>query len=459
MAKAVSPKLKKNDIISLEIISVANDGSGVGRAQNGMTVFVPFTAVGDRIECRIVKCSRNYCYGIIETVTEASAHRCEIDCKLFGRCGGCAFRHIAYEEELRIKQGFVRDSFERIGRLDISYEPILGCKDICGYRNKVQLPVCSIGGTASAGFYAKRSHRVIPVDSCKLQPDVFSDIVRFVLEYHNSRGLDCYSEESGKGLLRHIYLRRGYHSGEIMLCLVVSRLTDKYDELAAAVMKEFGAIRSVVLNVNPKRSNVILGAKCVTLAGSDCIKDVMCKNEISISPLSFYQVNTAQAERLYGTVAEYAGLTGGETLLDMYCGAGTIGLSMAERAGRLIGVEEVESAVVNARENARRCGALNAEYICADAGMAAERLLERKEKVDVIVADPARKGCDKRALDAMVMLSPERIVMVSCNHATAARDCAYLAANGYEPIKCRAVDLFPRTEHVEAVVLMSRVKP
>ncbi len=448
--------MKKNDIIPLEITAVTNEGNGVGRAPNGCAVFVPLTAVGDRIMCRIVKTAKSYCYGIIESLEAPAPFRCESNCPSFERCGGCSFRHFTYEEELRIKEGFVRDSFERIGKLSPEFEPILGCDKTDRYRNKAQLPVAEINGRASAGFYARRSHRVIPMSDCALSPEVFSEIASYVLEYQNTKRLSCYDESTGSGLLRHIYLRRGEHSGQIMLCLVVAKETDCYNALAESVRKEFPEIVSVVLNINHKASNVILGSECITLSGSDVIVDTMCGKTVEISPLSFYQVNTLQAERLYGIAAEYAELTGRETLLDLYCGAGTIGLSMADKVKRLIGVEIVLPAVLNARRNAEGNGIHNAEFICADAGTAAKELIARGDRPDVIIADPARKGCDRLALDAMTELSPGRIVMVSCNHATAARDCAYLSQHGYSVVKCRAVDLFPRTSHVECVVLMAR---
>lgn len=449
--------LKKNDIIDLKITAVTSEGSGVGRAADGMAVFVPFTCGGDEIRCRIVKVAKKYCYGIIESIIVPSPYRQGIDCPSFYKCGGCSFRHISYEKELEIKQGFVRDSFERIGKIDMEHEPILGCEDTHGYRNKAQLPVSMINGRAAAGFYAKRSHRVIELRECSLHPDEFFEITEYVLYYHNARGISCYDETSHSGLLRHIYLRRGYSTGEVMLCLVVSERTAVYDELAEKIRERFPQIVSVVLNINLKDTNVILGDKCVTLSGKGHITDIMCGKKFEISPLSFYQVNTAQAQRLYGIAAQYAGLTGEETLLDLYCGVGTIGLSMADRVRKLIGVEIVAPAVENAKRNAAINGITNTEFICADAGKAAQMLLQRGERPDVIIADPARKGCDKLSLDCITELSPKRIVMVSCNHATAARDCAYLMQHGYKPVKCRAVDLFPRTVHTECVVLLESV--
>lgn len=448
--------MKKNDYIPLEITSLTNEGNGVGKAQNGMAVFVPFTAVGDKLNCKIVKTAKSYAYGIVDKIEYASEQRCESDCGAYLKCGGCSFRHISYESELVAKQEFVKSSFERIGKLSVQFEEILGCEDIFGYRNKAQLPVASVDGRAVCGFFSKRSHRVMPIYDCKLQPKEFFEIVDFVLDYQNEKGITCYDESTHSGLLRHIYIRQGANTKETMLCLVTTKKTDCYNELAKAVCERFENIVSVVLNINPDKTNVVLGKTCVTLLGKDTITDIMCNNKIEISPLSFYQVNTVQAQKLYEIAAEYADLSGEETLLDLYCGAGTIGLSMANKVKRLIGVEIVRPAIENAKRNAQINGIENAEFICADAGKAANELLKKGEKIDVIIADPARKGCDKLSLDSMIALSPKRIVMVSCNHATAARDCAYLEQNGYKAVKCRAVDLFPRTTHVECVTLLEK---
>lgn len=449
--------MKKNEIVRLCITDITNEGNGVGRADDGMAVFVPFTAVGDVVDVKIVKVQKSFAYGITEKLVERSQSRCDADCEVFYKCGGCSLRHISYESELEIKQGYVEASMTRIGKLDVEFEKILGCEKTEGYRNKAQYPVTMLNGEAVCGFYSKRSHRVVPVKHCKLQPKVFSEICNQVLKFHNDNKIPVYDEITGKGLLRHIYIRRGESSGEIMLCLVLTKLReDIYRGFAEYIAKCFPDIKSVVMNLNPKNTNVILGRKCVTLYGNDTITDIMCQNKIEISPLSFYQVNTKQAEKLYGIAKDYANLSKNDTVLDLYCGAGTIGLSMAREVKKVIGVEVVEDAIKNANRNAQLNGIKNAEFICGDSGEIAQKLVERGECPDVIIADPARKGCDKLSLDAMIKLSPSRIVMVSCNHTTAARDCAYLCENGYKTEKCRAVDLFPKTTHVECVILMSR---
>ena len=449
--------MKKNDIIRLEITDVTSEGSGIGRHE-GMAVFVPFTAAGDVIDCRIVKVLSSYAYGIVETLVSPSPFRCDDGCGVYKKCGGCAFRHFSYEEELAAKARFVEASFSRIGKLTVDWDSPLGCDKLDGYRNKAQYPVgTDADGHLIAGFYSRRSHRVTDGLICALQPPVFGEIVRAVLAWCEENHIPAYDEITGKGLLRHIYLRRGEHTGEIMLCLVVTD-TDKQDfaPLAETVTAAFPAIKSVILNENAKNTNVILGKTCRTVWGSDTITDTMCGRTFRISPLSFYQVNTRQAERLYGIAREYAALEDGETLLDLYCGIGTIGLSVVGENNRLVGVEIIPSAIENAKANAALNGIENAEFFCGDAGEIAKKLIERGEVPDVIIADPARKGCDALSIESMLKMAPKRIVMISCNHATAARDCAELVKGGYRIEKGRAVDLFPRTTHVECVVLLTR---
>jgi 23S rRNA (uracil1939-C5)-methyltransferase len=299
----------------------------------------------------------------------------------------------------------------------------------------------------------------VPIEDCPLQPKVFSEIAAAVLGYVNSRKIAVYDEKSGTGIMRHIYLRRGAHSGEIMVCLVARKdISRQLVPLCRELAESFPDIKSVVLNINPARTNVILGEKCLTLFGSDTITDVMCGNEVEISPLSFYQVNTAQAERLYAKALEYAAPMGSETVADLYCGAGTIGLSMARSAGRIVGVEIVPEAVENAKRNAERNGISNAEFHCGDAGVVFGQLRERGCAPDIIVVDPPRKGCSEETLGHIVAADPEKVVMISCNPSTAARDAKYLCGHGYTAERVCGADLFPATRHVECVVLMSREK-
>ena len=326
------------------------------------------------------------------------------------------------------------------------------------YRNKAQYPVAvEADGKPVCGFYAKRSHRVIPVRDCQLQLVLFQQVLDVILQYVAEKSISVYQEETGTGILRHVYLRQGWHTGELMVCLVVRKPIERQLKgLIERLTTAFPQVKSIVMNCNPARTNVILGEKNVLLWGSETITDILCGNRISLSPHAFYQVNTEQAERLYGIAKEFAALQGTERLLDLYCGAGTIGLSMADAAASVLGVEIVPQAVENAKENARQSGISNAEFLCGDAGTVAQKLEQEQLQPDVIVVDPPRKGCDQNALDAMAKMQPERIVMISCHPATAARDCAVLQEMGYVVQKVQPVDLFPGTGHVECVVLMSR---
>ncbi len=447
--------MKKNDIVRLVITALTNEGNGVGR-YDGMAVFVPFTAVGDEIDCKILKVNKSLAYGKIEKLIKAGESRITSDCPVYNKCGGCSFRHITYEAELAAKQDFVADCFKRIGGFDVATEPILHAQNETRYRNKAQLPVSDFDGTAKYGFFSPRSHRVIPFDDCLIQPEIFCKIADEVVNYHNASGLESYDEQTGRGLLRHIYLRQGHHSGEIMLTLVVTEKTKEYNNLVDALTVKFPQITTVLLNINPKNTNVILGDQEIILFGSGTINDTMCENVISISSKSFYQINTPAAEGVYNVAKEYADLKGDETLLDLYCGAGTVGLSMYDKVKKLIGVEIIPQAIENAKKNARVNGVDNAEFICGDAGKIATWLAANNEQPDVIVIDPPRKGCDNMTLDAILKMSPEKVVYISCNPATAARDCKYLCENSYELRRLRPADMFPRTTHVETIVLLGR---
>lgn len=443
--------MKKNEVLRLEITGLTNEGAGVARHE-GMAVFVPFSAVGDVLDCRVLKVRSSFSYAKIERLITPSPDRVENDCLAYTKCGGCCFRHISYAAELKAKADFVKSAFLRIGGLDVPFDGILSTEEFSRYRNKAQLPVAEVNGAPVCGYFSPRSHRVIPCGDCLLSPEIFSKICAEILKYQRDLGLSCYDEASGKGLLRHIYLRRGHKSGEIMVCLVVTKPTRAYDGLAKILAEKFSAIKTVVLNVNPERTNVILGERVLPIYGGGKINDEICGVAVELSPDSFYQVNTAAAELVYKKASEYAELSGSETLLDLYCGAGTVGLSMAKGLKKLIGVEIVPEAVKNARANAERNGVKNAEFIASDAGKAASELAERGERPDVVTVDPPRKGCDRATLDAVIKMSPRRVVMISCDPATAARDSKYLAEHGYAAARLCAVDMFPRTNHVETVV-------
>ncbi len=450
--------IKKNQSVEIEITGITSEGNGVGRAEN-MAVFVPLTAVGDYVRVKIVKVLKSYAFGILEQILRPSENRIEPDCPVFEKCGGCTFRHISYQAELQIKNDFIKDAFKRIGGLNPDFEEISGCDEIDYYRNKAQYPVSEQDGKAVCGFYSRRSHRIVPFTACRLQPEIFRQIVDSVIEYINENKIPAYNEEKHNGFIRHIYLRKGYHSDKIMLCIVVfnKSVTDRLKGLAVKISAEFPQIKSVLVNVNNQNTNVILGKENHLLYGSENITDIMCDNKILLSPMSFYQVNTCQAEKLYMIAEEYAELSNTDTLLDLYCGAGTIGLSMCDKVKCLTGVEVISQAIENAKANAKMNNINNAEFICGDAGQIASQLVSKGEKPDVIIVDPPRKGCDKETLDSILKMGPDRIVMISCNPATAARDCKVLCDEGYEIRRIRGVDLFARTGHVETVCLLSKL--
>lgn len=450
--------LKKNQIEEAEITAMSSDGNGIAKI-DGMVVFVPYTAVGDKLKIRIVKVQKNYSFGIIEEILEPSPDRVDDNCPVYKKCGGCAFRHISYEAELRHKAEFVQSNLRRLGGLDPVMLPITPSPLVQGYRNKAQYPIREYDGKIEAGFFAKRSHRVISCASCDLQPTFFEQILEYTKQFLEEYHISAYDEQTGKGKVRHLYIRCGEVSGEVMVCLVVnSERLPHAAEYVEGLLKVCPQVVSVVLNINREQNNVILGQKCITLYGKDTIEDTLCDVRFELSPLSFYQVNRQAAEKLYRLAAEMAQFEGNELLIDLYCGAGTIGLSMTSKVRELIGVEIVPDAVENAKENAKRCGVENARFICADAKEAAAQLAAENLHPDVIVVDPPRKGCDLEVLQAIAAMAPKRLVMISCNSASLARDCKELEALGYHLEKAAPVDLFPRTTHVETVVLLSKLK-
>ena len=453
--------LQKNQILTLRIERLSSDGSGVAHSADGEAVFVPGTAPGDEARVRIVKDCGRYAFGILDELLTPSPDRIPVDCPVAGPCGGCSLRHLDYAAELRAKQESVLDAFRRIGGLEVPVLDILPSPEVDRYRNKVQFPVgVDKNGVPCIGFYAGRTHRIVPCPDCKLQPSVLNEIGNALCAFFAQQGIRPYDEQSGKGLVRHIFLRRGAHSGQIMVCLVCTRAKLPHaEQLCTALRGQFPAVSTILLNVNAKNTNVILGSENHILYGPGYIEDTLCGVPVRLGPLSFYQVNTLAAERLYGVAAQYAQLTPDDTLLDLYCGMGTIGLSMAEQCRELIGVEIVPEAIESAKANAARMGeavAAKSRFFCADAGQAATQLAAEGLHPDIVMLDPPRKGCDEATLSAVVRMAPRRVVYVSCNPATAARDAAWLQQNGYHAEKVQPVDLFPRTKHVECVIALSK---
>ena len=448
--------MKKNDEIILDIDGYTSEGSGVGHFES-MAVFVPLTAKGDKIRAKILKVKKSYAYGkAIEFLSESN-ERISPDCPVFSRCGGCVYRHISYNAECKIKEKKVYNCIKRIGEIDMAPMPIISAENQNGYRNKAQYPLSQNG---NVGFFGTHSHRVIESETCLLQPKIFEDICRVITDFLKQKNISIYNEEKHTGLVRHIYLRFGAKTNEIMVVLVINGDTLPFEDILVENLKTLlgGDLKSVQLNINKKETNVILGEKCLLLYGDTYITDILCGVKVRISPLSFYQVNRDMAEKLYGKAAEYANCDD-KTVLDLYCGTGTIGLSMAKTAKKIIGVEIIPDAVSDANINAEINGIKNAEFICADAATAAENLAKRGLKPDVVIVDPPRKGCEEALLNTISNdFAPERIVYVSCDPSTLARDVAVLSNLGYKLTEYTPVDMFPRTAHVECVAKLIRVK-
>ncbi len=447
--------MKKNDIYTAEIIAMSSEGMGICKINN-IAVFVGSTAIGDMIEVRIVKVLKNYCFGIVEKIIKASTAREESECKVFSKCGGCVFRHINYGEEALIKETRVKDAITRIGGYkDFNMEKIRACDTRDRYRNKAQIPFgVDNNGELTMGFFGKHSHRIIPVDDCLLQPFEFTEVMQIIKDWYKKAKVSVYNEKDHKGILRHLYLRMG--NNELMVCIVINADELPFaTQLCIAIKEKIKNVSSIIINVNKEKTNVVLGKTCKTLWGKDFISENLCGLNFNISPLSFFQVNRNQAERLYQKAIEFADLKGEETLVDLYCGTGTIGLCMASKAKKLIGIEIIPQAIENAKINAEMNNIHHAEFICADAGKAVEILEERGEKPDVVVLDPPRKGCDTALIDTVSRMNPKKIVYISCDPASLARDLKVFAEKGYMLQNSQAFDLFPATSHVETVCLLS----
>ena len=454
---------KKNDIVVIKIEDMGTEGEGIGKAE-GFPLFVKDAVIGDEIKARIVKVKKNYGYGRLEEILTPSPFRATPRCAYHRQCGGCQLQSLSYDKQLEFKQQKVRNNLLRIGgfsaeELGRIMEPIVGMEDCWHYRNKAQFPIgTDKQGNPVAGFYAGRTHTIIANTDCALGVSENKEILEAVLLWMRSYRIPAYEETSGKGLVRHVLIRKGFTSGELMVCLVINgKKLPKAKELVEALM-QIENMTSVSYSVNEKNTNVIMGTEIVPLWGKETIQDAIGDISFSISPLSFYQVNPVQTKKLYGLAVEYAQLTGKETVWDLYCGIGTISLFMARRAGRVYGVEIIPQAIRDAKENAERNGIKNAEFFV---GKAEEVLPEKYARegisADVIVVDPPRKGCDEKCLETMLKMRPERIVYVSCDSATLARDLKLLREGGYEPVRVRAVDQFPMSVHVETVCLLSKL--
>ncbi|NMA67362.1 MAG: 23S rRNA (uracil(1939)-C(5))-methyltransferase RlmD, partial [Clostridiaceae bacterium] len=451
--------VRKNDIIELDITGMTHEGMGVGK-KDGFAVFVQGAIDGEKVRAKIIKVLKNYAVARIDEFIEKSPFRKEPFCPVYKRCGGCGLQHMSYEKTLSFKRQIVIDNLTRLGGLEnITVENTIGMEKPYNYRNKAQYPVGEGKSGPISGFFAKRSHEIIESDICGIQHPVSDKAKSIVLEYMREYSVSAYSEKSGQGLIRHVVTKTGFYTNETMVIIVATKSKMPHaKELITMLKEEITGLKSIVLNINSKRGNVILGQQNITLYGSDTITDRLGSLYFEISPLSFYQVNPVQTEILYNKAIEFSNLTGKETVFDLYCGIGTISLFAAQKAKKVIGVEIVEEAIEAAKRNASRNNLNNTEFYVGKAEEIVPQLYEKGIKADVVLVDPPRKGCDEQLLKTLVDMSPERIVYVSCNPSTLARDLKYLSANDFELKEVQPVDMFPWTQHVECVVLMSRVE-
>ena len=461
--------MKKNDKITVTIEDIGVNGEGIGKVE-GYTLFVKDAIIGDTVEAVITKPKKNYAYVKMINIIESSKQRVPAKCPVARQCGGCQIQELSYEAQLAFKNKKVRGNLERIGGfspelLDEIMEPICGMDEPFYYRNKAQFPIgTDREGKIVTGFYAGRTHQIIPNTDCALGVPVNQDILQIILDYMNECHVTAYNEETGRGLVRHVLIRYGFKTKEIMVCLVINGDNLPYSEKLVDKLTQIEGMTSITYSVNRENTNVIMGKEIGVLWGQGYITDYIGDIKYQISPLSFFQVNPAQTEKLYGLALEYADLKGEETVWDLYCGIGTISLFLAQKAEKVYGVEIVPQAIDDAKNNAKINAIENAEFfvgkaeeVLPDYYAQYEREHGKKAYADVIVVDPPRKGCDETLLQTMVQMRPERIVYVSCDSATLARDLKYLCENGYELTRCRAVDQFPQSVHVEVAIKMQLV--
>lgn len=483
----MSIPVSKNEIVTAEIVGLTHEGEGVGRV-NGFTLFVRGALPGERVQAKVLKVKKQYGYAKMLEILEASPDRVSPPCEIYNQCGGCQLQHMSYEAQLRWKRQHVVDNLQRIGKLQIAgaeeqggviVHDTLGMDDPWRYRNKAQVPVGMSGsswgqthpkgarkeergaadeGELIAGFYAQGSHRIIDMEHCLIQDERNDEVVRLVKQIGRKLGITAYDEQSGRGLLRHVVVRTGYISGEMMIVLVTNgQRIPQVDQWIESVRAELPAVTSIVQNVNKKNTNVIFGDETRVLWGNEVIYDELDGIRFAISARSFYQVNPQQTVSLYRKAVEYAGLTGNENVIDAYCGIGTISLFLARQAGHVYGVEIVPEAIKDAKRNAELNQIDNTTFEAGPAEVVIPRWKQEGNKPDVIVVDPPRKGCDSELLETILAMQPERVVYVSCNPSTLARDLRVLEDGGYRTVEVQPVDMFPWTVHVECVVGICRV--
>lgn len=447
--------IQKNTVHRLDITGYTAEGMGVARLEDRV-VFVPYTIRGERWQVRLEKVNKHVAWGRGTKLLLPSPERAATDCLLYGKCGGCQFRHMSYAEELRAKGQRVADALERVGHVKLELPPVLGAENPDRYRNKVQFPVSHDRHGLSVGYYRSRSHDVLDAPDCALQPETVTRLRRAFKSWMERYSVSAYDEGTGRGVVRHLYVRTNSW-GESLVCVVANaaRLTQS-GALVDVMRQAEPGLSGVVLNTNTQNTNVILGDQYTLLWGQDWLEEELCGLTFRLSIPSFFQINHAQTQRLYNIAFDFAQLTGGETVLDLYCGIGTISLALARRAGRVIGAEIVPQAIEDARENARRNGVANVEFFCGDAGATAKKLAEEGVQPQVVCVDPPRKGLAPEVPAILAGMAPQRIVYVSCDPATMARDVARFNQLGYQAVKAQPIDLFPRTAHVETVVCLAQ---
>jgi len=448
--------MKKNDIIELDITGMTHEGLGVGR-KNGMAVFVEDAVLGEKVFARITRLHKNYAVAEVEEWLNKNQHRQEPFCPVYGRCGGCSLQHMSYRMQLEFKHGVVKDALEHIGGFQgITVNPVIGMNNPMHYRNKAQYPA-GIGsdGRPVTGFYAKKSHQIIDFESCAIQDEISVKIRNHIIEAFREAGIPAYDETTGKGILRQVITRTA-STGVMIILVVTTEKIPGLKSLIQGISARFPEVKSIVLNINNKKGSVIPGDKNITVYGQDTIADKLGNYVFHISPLSFFQVNPVQTEILYEKVLEYAALTGNETVFDLYCGIGTISIFLAGKTKRVIGVESVKEAVEMAERNKLVNNVSNIEFYNGKAEDITAKFYKKGIKADVVVVDPPRKGCDGKLLETMAGMRPTRIVYVSCNPSTLARDLKYLGENGYRIEQVQPVDMFPWTYHVECIVGIHR---
>ncbi len=448
--------IKKNQTYEIEITGMNHEGQGVGRLE-GMAVFVDGGIKGEKALVKINEVKKNYATSSIKSILNNSLGRVEPPCGNFEKCGGCSLMHMNYKAQMEFKTDLVKETLKRIGKLEeVKVNDTIGMDNPHNYRNKVQFPVALKDGKPVMGFYERRSHNVADGSSCLIQDESSSLVRQVVLEFLSTNKISIYDEKTGSGLLRHVMVRKGFKTSEVMVVLVINGDSiPNSDKLIENLKDKVEGLTSVFLNINKRNTNIILGEKNKKLFGRDTITDYIGRFKFDISPLSFFQVNPVQTEVLYGKALEFAGLAGNETVFDLYCGIGTISLFLSEKAKQVYGIEVVEDAIKDAKKNAAANGVDNVEFIAGEAEKVIPHMYEKGIRADVVVVDPPRKGCDQVVLETMVKMQPERIVYVSCNPSTLARDLNYLTENGYRVEEVQPVDMFPHTAHVETCVLLS----